>query len=93
MHSGLMPEIRAQDARALLDLYAAHPELTQTTLFRVLSDFRDKAYAQFIVAPDDQLAGFRGVLLAIHNLQSALVPKELQASIDRQQRKLDAKRS
>lgn len=56
-------------------------------IHKMLSDYRDQCYGQMLSAPDDQLAGWRGMLLCLNNLQTALHPDSLRVSIEKAMRK------
>ena len=87
MKHGLDPPINAELARALLPLVSTSPEPGAEPLVHLLRGYRDNLYGQMLVAPDDQLAGFRGMLLALNNLLSALTRSELTKTIAKEQRK------
>lgn len=82
MSAGIKPSISAKAARELLSQFAKHP-LGQEALQSVLTEYRDQTYRQMMAAHDDQLAGFRGMLLAIENMLLAVHSDELQRAIEK----------
>ena len=88
MKQGLQPDIRPEHAKQLLELRAGFK--AGSPFEHVLRDYWSKTYQQLLVAPDDQLAGFRGMLLCINNLSNALTPEELQATIEKAERRNNA---
>lgn len=78
MKQGLGLKISADTARVLLEAPKALAAIQS-----VHGEYRDQLWTQMLVAPDDQLAGFRGMLLALNNMLSVLTRDELQQAIER----------
>ena len=73
------PRVTPLLARRLLEQLGAEPAF----LGQVFVDYRTQVYAAMMGAPDDQLAGYRGMLLAIDALAEALSRPALQKVIDK----------
>lgn len=81
MNTGLGPAIKPEIAKSILDLFGTVE--VEVSFVRLLADYRDQLYERMLVAPDDQLAGYRGMLLCINNLLFALQRPELKKVIDK----------
>ncbi len=82
MNGGLGVKTDPRTAQELVDLFLARPEGEQAAR-RFLGDYRAQLYEQMMLAPDDQLAGYRGMLLCIGNLLAAMDRGALHRTIEK----------
>lgn len=72
-------------AKQVLVLMAQNPEGFEA-LLSAINEYGDQTYGQLLACSDDQLAGFRGMLLAITQLRTGLSRKVLTDIVDKSKR-------
>lgn len=82
--SALRPQLSVRVSQDLLDAFTSTKDnLAGKAVMRAIQEYHNHLYDSMLNAPDDQLAGYRGMLLATNLLAESLQIQALQASANK----------